>query len=357
MPRRPFRETRYSRPTAFDAQANLFVWLRRQWVNFKNSKFFNRIKHSDLNPYHHGLEKIVADTPQQEQEIAREKGLGQYIDKNGVRCLVNFDGRPQEEFAKTGKVLRKNGDVTDRIPRDKDGKLDLMAEEPILIGIIPLEGISLTGHACMQYKDRVINRVLIMNTEPLYPQYQNLADYYLIYPSQLGIKPKDIIRVMDKYNIKNGGKRYDIFTNNCAKNVADVLKKLGVKDINFIGPDKIVSIPTPGNNPYHFGIEDWCMRHGVPVTQEEVAFLYKYNDVEDAKEKADRYSKIRMRHKQYKDHLISKQTQCKLSKLRKKVTHAADSVLHTETEKKKIPNFAKYVVQKISDVTLGKDKE
>lgn len=356
MPRQPFRETRYRRPTAFDAQANLFVWLRRQWVNFKNSKFFNRIKHSDLNPYHSGLEKIVADTPQQEQEIAREKGLGQYIDKNGVRCLVNFDGRPQEEFEKTGKVLRKNGDVTDRIPRDKDGKLDLMAEEPILIGIIPLEGISLTGHACMQYKDRVINRVLIMNTEPLYPQYQELADYYFIYPSQLGIKPKDIIRVMDKYNIKNGGKRYDIFTNNCAKNVADVLKKLGVKDINFIGPDKVVSLPTPGNNPYHFGIEDWCMRHGVPVTQEEVAFLYKYNDFEDANAKAARYSKIRMRHKQYKDHLINKQTQSKLSKLRKKVTHTADAVLHTKLEKKKIPNFAKYVEQKISDVTLGKDK-
>ena len=277
-------------------------------------------------------------------------------DKNGVRCWVGFDGRPQEEYEKTGKVVRKNGDVTDRIPRDKDGKLDLMAEEPIIISIVPIEGISLTGHACMQYKDRVVNRVLTMDTDPIYPRYQDLSDYYFIYPSQVGIDPKKLIREIDRHNILHGDEPYNIFTNNCAKNVADVLKKLGVKDINFIGPDKVVSYPTPGNNPFSFGVEDWCMRHGVPVTQEEIATLCQYHEVPDLDKRNKWQEDVRNRYKQYKDYIINEQTQSKLSKLRKKVAHTTDKVLHTETEKKKIPTFAKYIEQKVSDTVLGKEK-
>ena len=356
MPRKKYVETRYKRQNAFEGQENLLLGLRKRWVEFKNSKLFTKFKHSRLNPYHWGVEKIVADTPEQEIKIAREKGIGEYIDKNGVRCWVGFDGRPQEEYEETGKVVRKNGDVTDRIPRNKDGKLDLMAEEPIIISIVPIEGISLTGHACMQYKDRVVNRVLTMDTDPIYPRYQDVSDYYFIYPSQVGIDPKKLIREMDRHNILHGDEPYNIFTNNCAKNVADILKKLGVKDINFIGPDKVVSYPTPGNNPFHFGVEDWCMRHGVPATQEEIATLCQYHEIPDLDKRNKWQEDVRNRYKQYKDYIINQQTQSKLSKLRKKVAHTADKVLHTETEKKKIPTFAKYIEQKVSDTVLGKEK-
>ncbi len=66
MPRRPFRETRYKRQNAFEGQENLLLGLRKRWVEC-------------LNPYHWGVEKIVADTPEQEIKIAREKGIGEYI--------------------------------------------------------------------------------------------------------------------------------------------------------------------------------------------------------------------------------------------------------------------------------------
>ncbi len=344
-----FRDNRYNRPTAFDAQENWFVGLRKLWMKIKNSKIFNKIKHSPINPYHVNLEKIVADTPRQEIEIARQKGLGQYIDKNGVRCYVNFDGTPQEEYKQTGKVLRKNGDVTDRIPRDKDNKLDLMAEEPILISIIPLEGVSFTGHACMQYKDRVINRVLTMNMKPLYPQYQHLADYYLIYPSQIGINPKKLIREMDKHNIRNSDVPYNIFTNNCAKNVADVLKKVGVKDINFFGPEKLrMSIPTPGNNPFGYGIEDWCMRHGIPAKQEEIAFLFKHHEIPNIEQRAEQFAQIRNRSNHYNKHVIQKHLNQKIFNIRHKIEKNTASLVNIDLNNKPITAVADFIKKKIS---------
>ena len=358
MPIQRFRETRFAPPDAFDDQANWFVHTRRLWMKFKNSRFFNYIKHSRLNPYHRGLEKVVADTPQQEQEIARAKGLSQYIDKNGVRCLVNFDGYPQEEYEKTGKVMRKNGDMSQRIPRDKDGKINLVAEEPILISIIPLEGVSLTGHVCMQYKDKVVNRVLHMDLNPIYPEYQDLAEYYFIYPSQLGINTKKLRCVMERHNILNIAKKYNIFNNNCVKNVATILKKVGVTDIDFLGPDKFgLTYPTPGNNPFGFGLKDWCMRHGVPVSQKEVALLYKYHEIPDLDKRAERYAAIRERHDRYKNYMINKQTASKLSKTRKKAARKVDSIFKTDLEHKRIPTWSKYAENKISNLVLGRDEK
>ena len=331
--------------------------MRKLWMWIKSSRIFNFFKHSDVNLYHRGVEKIVADTPQQEQAIAREKGLGQYIDKNGVRCYVNFNGTPQEEYEQTGKVLRKNGDVTDRIPRDKDGKLDLTAEEPIMVCIIPLEGVSLTGHACMQYKDRVINRVWTMNMEPLYPQYQHLSDYYFVYPSQIHVNPEKLIREMDKHNIRNIKKNYNFLTNNCDKSVSDVLKKCGVNDIDFLGYAEIgLTCPTPGNNPFHLGVEDWCMRHGVPVTQEEVSLLFKHHEISNLNKRVDKFTAINARNNQYKNYIINKQTNSKLSEVRNKVAKNTDSLLKTNFQHKTIPAWMKYVEQKISDTGLGKDR-
>ena len=352
-----FRDTRYDPPTAFDEQENWFVGLRRLWKKIKNSKIFRKIKHSRANPYHANLEEIIADTPQQEIEIARQKGLGQYLDKNGVRCYVNFDGTPQEEYEQTGKVLRKNGDVTDRIPRDKNGKLDLMAEEPILISVIPLEGVSLTGHVCMQYKDRVINRVWTMDMKPLYPQYQHLSDYYLVYPSQVGINPKKLIRAMDRHNILNGNKSYNIFTNNCAKNVADVLKKLGVKDINFFGPEKLkLSIPTPGNNPFGYGIEDWCMRHGVPAKQEEIAFLFKHHEIPNVEKREENFTQIRIRNNHYKRHIIKKQINRKISDVRHKIAKNTASLVSTDFKNKPIAAITGYIKKKTSDKSSDRNE-
>lgn len=353
-----FRETRYPRVRAFEGQENMLVGLRKIWMKIKNSKIFNRIKHSRLNPYHFGLQKIVADSPQEEQEIARRKGIGQYIDKNGVRCRVNFNGTVQEEFEKTGKVIRRNNDVSGIIPRDKGGKLDLMAEEPIMVSIIPLEGISITGHVSMQYKDRVVNRVLTMEMDPLYPRYQHLSEYYFVYPSQLGIDAEKLVREMDKHNIRHGDDPYNIVSNNCAKNMADILKKVGVDDINFLGPDKLgLSYPTPGNNPFGFGIKDWCLRHGVPVNQEEVATLYKYHEIPDLEKRTKEFAVLRARYNRFKDYLINKKTKSKLSLLRKKTAHLADSVAGTNLEKKKIPVSVKYMEKNISDKFLGKIKE
>lgn len=353
-----FRETRFEPVHAFEGQETLLLGLRKKWMKIKNSKIFNFIKHSRLNPYHFGLKKIVADTPQQEQEIAHAKGLGEYIDKNGVRCRVNYNGSVQEEYEKTGKVVRRNNDVSHLIPRNKEGKLDLMAEEPIVISIIPLEGVSITGHVSMQYKDRVLNRVLTMEMDPLYPRYQHLSEYYLIYPSRLGIEPEKLVRELDKHNIKHGEDSYNIASNNCAKNVAQILEKVGVKDINFIGPDKIgLSYPTPGNNPFGFGIKDWCLRHGVPASVEEIATQYKYHEIPDLEERKAKFAAVRKRYNRFKDYLLSKKTESKLAVLRKKVAHQTDAVLGTKTEERKLPLFAKLLEKKVSDKILGEKQD
>lgn len=352
-------ETRFPKPSGFEGQENLVPRLRRLWVKFSTSKLFIAFRHSPLNPYHFGVKKVVANTPEQEQEIAREKGLAQYINKNNIRCAVMFDGSVNEEFEKTGKVLRGDKDVSSLIPRDANGKLDLTAEEPILVSIIPLEGISITGHVSIQYKDRVINRVLDdINMEPIYPRYQQQSDYYFVYPSQIGIDPEKLVREMDKHNIRYGIKKYNLFTNNCAKNVAQLLRKLGIKDINFLGPDKLgVTFPTPGNNPFHFGMEDWCMRHGVPVFMEEVALEYKHHVIPDLNKRVDKFAAIRDRYERFCEYLINRKTKSKLSDLRKKTAKKIDTKLGTRLEKRKLPVGLKTLEKKVSDRLIGRQRD
>ena len=77
---------------------------------------------------------------------------------------------------------------------------------------------------------------------------------------------------MDKYIIKHCKDPYNIISNNCAKNVAQILKKVGVKDIDFFGPDALgVSYPTLWNNPFGIGLKGWWLKHGFPSNIEEVA--------------------------------------------------------------------------------------
>ena len=346
-----YEETRYPEPTAFDEHKKKFLLLKSFWMGIKTSKIFQAIKHSRINPYHWGIPEVVADTPQEEQEIARQRGLTKYIDKKGVRCTVNFDGSVEEEKQKTGKVLRGNKDVSSLIPKNEKGELDLMAEEPILISIIPMEGISPVGHVCIQYKDHVINRIpKSMEIDPLYPKYQNFSEYYFIYPSQLGINPKKLIREIDKQNIKHGEDSYNIVTNNCAGNVAQVLKKAGVKDIDFLGYDKAgLTFPTPGNNPFHFGLKDWCLKHGVPVRLDEVAQLYKYHEIPDLSE---RFKGTRDRYHSYLNERLAKS---KLAKVRKKAAKLADKVAESTGTQKIIQKFTDG--KKIEDVKIGIKKK
>ncbi len=348
-----FKETRYGRPTVYDPQRTKFRTLKKIWMAIKTSKLFKAYRHSRLNPYHWGLPKIIANTPEDANRIAQLMSVPQYIDKQGVRRNFNSGMTPEEEFKKTGQVIRPNGDVSSRIPKNEKGDLDLMAEEPILILIIPLEGASPVGHVCMQYKDRVINRrSKETNMRPLYPEYQDYARYYFVYPSQIGINPKKLIREMDKQNIRHGKDKYDLFLNNCATNVSIVLKNAGVKDINLLGIDKMgATISTPGNNPFHFGLKDWCDKYGVRVDLEEVAQLYKHHEIPDLKDRQQLFDDIRNRHASYVDALL----RCKQSKVRYKLAALVDRTLGTKFKDKKIPVRVKRIEKRISDKIFGKD--
>lgn len=119
---------------------------------------------------------------------------------------------------------------------------------------------------------------------------------------------------MDKHNIKHCKDPYNIISNNCAKNVAQILKKVGVKDIDFFGPDVLrVSYPTPENNPFGIGMKGWCLKHGVPAKIEEVALDYKHHEIRDLDKREEWFDTVRKRYNHFKDYLTSAKTQSKLS--------------------------------------------
>lgn len=177
-----------------------------------------------------------------------------------------------------------------------------MAEEPIVIAVVPIEGPALVGHVCMQYQNIVVNRLLpSIHTDPLYPKYEGNAQYYFVYPSQLGIDSKKLKREMEKHNIKYARKRYDLFTNNCARNVANILKKVGVNDIDFYGRDRAGLVFTnPGNNPWNKGLQGWCLKHGVHVNVNEMAAYHERNNFTDVKERRKEMDEKHRRYEQYK---------------------------------------------------------
>ena len=307
-------------------ERNALPALKKIWYKIKATKLFNKFRHSNLNPYHRGVMEIKADSLQEARQIARRQIIErikhpetQKISKhkaqkrssqskgtdfiyNGVRYNVEQTCSVQEEFERDGVVLRGAGDVSDRIPRDKTGKLNLLAEEPIVMAIIPIEGPALIGHVCMQYQDVVVNRLLpSIHTDPLYPKYKNEARYYFVYPSQLGIDPHRLKREMEKHNIKYARKKYDLLTNNCAKNVADILKRVGVKDIDFYGWDDAGLVFTnPGNNPWGKGVKGWCLRHGVHVNLKEMEAYNEGHNFTDVKERRKEMDETHQRYEQYK---------------------------------------------------------
>lgn len=303
-------------PQAMDVEVRMLPGIKKIWWKIKKTKLFLWFRHSRLNPYHWGLKDIQAASYEEAREKAYAMGEVQFL-YNGTRYYSErHDCSVDEEYKSYKKVLRGRGNVADRIPRDKNGNLDLLAEDPIVITIIPIEGPSLIGHACMQYKDRVVNRLLpSVHTDALYPKYESFAEYYYVYPSKVGINPKKLLREMDKHNIKYGYKRYDPFTNNCSQNVVQILEKLGIKDIDLYGPDKLgIRYATPGNNPFGVGLKDWCFRHGVHVHLDEMKKLYERYPVSDVKEKRQKQEEIRERYKKVtgrKDIVTKKELQAK----------------------------------------------
>lgn len=301
-------------PKVFEWEVEALSGLKKIWYRIKKSKLFNRFRHSKLNPYHWGLEEIEAPTPEKAKEIARQKAIeakkkklkakAEYL-YNKRRHSASLTCSVDEEYKRDGVVLRGKGDVSDRIPRDENGNLDLLAEDPIVISIIPIEGPALAGHVAIQYKDRVVNRLLkTIHVDPLYPKYKEYSEYYFVYPSQLHINPQKIIREIDKHNAKNIDSGYNFLTNNCARNVGNILKKSGVRDLDFIGIDKLGLVFTnPGNNPFNNGIKAWCYKHGVQVTPEEMSKYHEKYNFTDVDKKRKHLREVGARYRAYKKHL------------------------------------------------------
>ncbi|MBO7098229.1 MAG: hypothetical protein J6W11_06310 [Alphaproteobacteria bacterium] len=305
-----------------------FPLLRKIWLKIKSTTLFDKFRHSNLNPYHRNVPEIKAENLTEATKTARKIAIEKISNKdissrremcrqakeacltkgtdfiyNGTRYNVEESCSVQEEFERDGVVLRGRGNVADRIPRDKNGKLDLLAEDPLVIAIVPIEGPALIGHVCMQYQDIVVNRLIpSIHTDPLYPKYGKNAQYYFVYPSQLGINPKNLKREMEKHNIKYARRRYDLLFNNCARNVGNILKNLGVKDLDFYGPDKIGLVFTnPGNNPWGKGIQGWCLKHGVHVNLHEMETYHQKHNFENVTERRKEMDATTKRYKQYKN--------------------------------------------------------
>lgn len=294
-------QPKYPQSNAYAANKSKHKALKERWAKFRDSKLVLKFRESKLNPYHRNLN--FYDAPREEAILAaREKGEKTILcrGENGrkTRCYVELDCSVEEEIQKYGNVFRGGQDVTDRIPHNKDGKPDLFAEDPIIVAIVPVEGPSAVGHVCMQYKDKVVNRRShCMDSAPIWPLYGLLAQYYAVYPSELGIEPKELVREMEKANIREEDDAYNVYFHNCATMVAGVFKSLGVKDIDMFGPDKLgLVISTPGNNPFGLGMRNWCQKHGVHLRPQEM-LDYKYGNFKNSEKQKEEYAEVRARYK------------------------------------------------------------
>lgn len=62
------------------------------------------------------------------KDAALNKKINAQLIWNGTRYFSDRYCSPQQEYEEDGVVLRGKYNVADRIPRDKNGKLDLVAE-------------------------------------------------------------------------------------------------------------------------------------------------------------------------------------------------------------------------------------
>ena len=283
-------------PAVFNQEVNSLKKLKKVWRIIKYSKAFKKFRASQLNPYHYQVKEVKADTLAKARKIVREKAKqariankkfrAQFLYKGTRYYADRYDCSPNQEYLEDGIVIRDGYDVTDRIPVNKKGELDLFAEEPIIIAINPIEGPELIGHVCIQYKDQVVNRLLTsVHTDPLYPKYHKYAQYFAIYPSQFNVDAEKVYQEMVNHNIAYRDKNYDLISNNCAQNVVKILKKAGFKGFDFYGADALkISYATPGNNPFGKGIKAWCHKNGIRITPKEMEEYHKRHEFSVVKE-------------------------------------------------------------------------
>ena len=62
---------------------------------------------------------------------------------------------------------------------------------------------------------------------------------------------------------------------------------------------------TPGNNPFHFGLEEWCKTHGVHARPHEM-LQYSYRNFEGGEEKFKENEDIRARYASILDYQLKK---------------------------------------------------
>ena len=287
-------------PAVMAWEAAAFPKLKKIWSGIRSSAAYKYFRSSKLNPYHMGVKEIKADSLDKARNIAREiakvarakgkKHRAQFI-YNGVRYFADrYDCTMQQEYKEDEIIIRDGYDVTDRIPCNEKGELDLYAKDFVLIAINPIEGPSLIGHACMQYHDMVINRLVpSIHTDPLYPKYGNKhVEYFAVYLDDINVKGNDLYYLMELHNTIHLDETYNPFTRNCAQNMAVVLKDAGAKDFDFYGPDFLgISYATPGNNPFGIGIKAWCHKYGVrlrPEEAEEYNRRYAFTNVKERRE-------------------------------------------------------------------------
>ena len=80
-----------------------------------------------------------------------------------------------------------------------------------------------------------------------------------------------------------------------------ILKKVGVKDIDFYGWDDTGLVLTnPGNNPWGKGILGWCLKHGVHVNLKEMEKYHNDHNFTDVKERRKEMDEKRQRYEHYK---------------------------------------------------------
>lgn len=270
--------------------------LKSFWYACQKTKLYKTLRHSPVNPYHAKLQKIEADTLEEAREIAINCKLPYFLFKN-VRVSTDEPYSLVDEAGKRNRIFRNGRNALDVLPRNADGIPDLKAGDKILFAFIPVDGPSIVGHVAMQYKNYVVNRMNEkMETKSILPLYGKDAVYYYVYMKDLpDITEKKLISAIKKANIVIGGK-YNLLVKNCATAIDYVLKLSGIKDLNQLGPDKHgITISLPGNNPFNVGIQDWCCKHGVRVTPDEVARSYEYNDIMNYQDRAQEYETVRKR--------------------------------------------------------------
>ncbi|MBR6355845.1 MAG: hypothetical protein IKR92_03215, partial [Alphaproteobacteria bacterium] len=151
--------------------------LRKIWHKLTVNPVVNALRESQLNPFRTSLpvNDSVKEIIARDQE--RAKGVFEYVhrpkgSRRGVRRYTELDCSVDEEAKTYGSVSRGGHDVLEWLPKNEKGEYDLFAEEPIVIAVVPIDGPSLVGHVCMQYKDHIVNRRNdYMDTGPLFQAY------------------------------------------------------------------------------------------------------------------------------------------------------------------------------------------